>query len=225
MEKIYTIPVNEAFEASLEDHVCPFCRLHDKLEEEELDLILGASMMEPDVRIKTNEQGFCDKHLSMMFTRGKRLPLALILESHLAHIHDGMSFGMFAAKDAAAAAKKLKSVSDGCYICGRTEHNFDMMVETAALLWQTDPAFRDKTDGQHHFCLSHFVKFLEAAEERLSKKELAEFYKTVGKKEADYIASLNEDVSRFCRSFDYRYADEPLGDAKDAPERTKEFLK
>ena len=57
MEQIYTIPVNEAFDASAADSTCgcPMCALYRKLEENELELILGASMMEPDVRIKTNE--------------------------------------------------------------------------------------------------------------------------------------------------------------------------
>ena len=57
MEQIYTIPVSEAFEKSAADKSCgcPFCTLYNKLECDELDLILGASMMEPDVRIKTNE--------------------------------------------------------------------------------------------------------------------------------------------------------------------------
>ena len=81
MEQIYTIPVNEAFEASAADASlgCPFCRLYNKLEDNELDLILGASMMEPDVRVKTNEQGFCATHFAMMLRRPKRLPLALLL--------------------------------------------------------------------------------------------------------------------------------------------------
>ena len=42
MEQIYTIPVNEAFEASAADHAlgCPICALHRMLEDNELDLIL-----------------------------------------------------------------------------------------------------------------------------------------------------------------------------------------
>ena len=38
MEQIYTIPVNEAFEASAEDKSCgcPFCTLYNKLENDEL---------------------------------------------------------------------------------------------------------------------------------------------------------------------------------------------
>ena len=90
MEQIYTIPVNEAFEESAADASCgcPFCRLFNKLEDDELDLILGASMMEPDVRIQTNREGFCRTHYDMMFVRKNRLGMALTLESHLAELTD-----------------------------------------------------------------------------------------------------------------------------------------
>ena len=48
MEQIYTIPVNEAFEAVAKPETqcrCPFCLMYNRLEAGELDLILGASMM------------------------------------------------------------------------------------------------------------------------------------------------------------------------------------
>ena len=53
MEKIYTIPVNEAFSESAESPECgcPLCTIFNNLEDNELDLILGAAMMEPDTRI------------------------------------------------------------------------------------------------------------------------------------------------------------------------------
>ena len=79
-EKIYTIPVTEAFEKK---DGCPFCRLRRELEEAERDLIMGASKMEPDFRIKTNELGFCKKHYDNMLASGNKLSLALMLESHL----------------------------------------------------------------------------------------------------------------------------------------------
>ena len=68
MDVNFTIPVNEAFEASAADSSCgcAFCALYNKLEENELDLILGASMMEPDVREKTNEMGFCRNHFKII---------------------------------------------------------------------------------------------------------------------------------------------------------------
>ena len=76
-EKIYTIPVNEAFE---KQDGCPFCRLYRQLEKKEVDRILGAAMMEPDVRIQTNDAGFCGKHYRQMLHKQRRLQLGLILE-------------------------------------------------------------------------------------------------------------------------------------------------
>ena len=64
-EKIYTIPVTEAFRKK---DGCPLCRLKRELNETECGLIMGASMMEPDVRIQTNEQGFCAKHYEKLFS-------------------------------------------------------------------------------------------------------------------------------------------------------------
>ena len=88
LEKIYTIPVNEAFDACRDDATCgcPICVLRKRLEGDEIEIIMGAAMMEPDIRIKTNEQGFCGRHFDMMLERNNRLGLALILESHLAEV-------------------------------------------------------------------------------------------------------------------------------------------
>ncbi len=226
MEQIYTIPVNEAFEKSRDDHSCgcPFCTLFNQLEKNELELILGASMMEPDVRIKTNELGFCQTHYDRMMKRGKRLPLALTLESHLATLEEDLKKGLFAAKSGADAVKRLERLDSTCYLCDRIEYTFSRMVETAALLWQNDPAFREKALAQPYFCLPHYSRFVGAAKDRLSKKEFAEFYTAVSELENGHLAKLSEDVSWFCKKFDYRYAEEPWNGAKDAVERTMLFL-
>lgn len=229
MEQIYTIPVNEAFEKVQEKDscTCPFCLMYNRLEANELDLILGASMMEPDVRLKTNELGFCDTHLGLMFERGKRLPLTLMLESHLDKIAqdiDGSLASLFVVKTGEGAAKRLDKLDKSCYICERIEYNFKNMIETAALLWQNDEAFREKVKKAPYFCLKHYGRFIAAARERLSKKEFGEFYRQVYEVEKAYFDKLREDVSWFCKKFDYRYADEPWGDAKDAPERARQFL-
>ena len=228
MEQIYTIPVNEAFEKVQEEdsHICPFCLMYNRLEANELDLILGASMMEPDVRLKTNELGFCDAHLGMMFGRPKRLPLALMLESHLDQIAKDLdgNMGMFIGKTGDAAAKRLDRLEHSCYICDRIEYNFSRMIETAALLWQSDSAFHDKVKKAPYFCLPHYGRFIRAAKDRLSKKDFAEFYETVHALETAYFDELRGDVSWFCKKFDYRYENEPWGNAKDAPERARSFL-
>ena len=230
MERIFTIPVNEAFEASAENqNGCPFCSLHSRLQTDEVDLILGASMMEPDVRIRTNEEGFCRRHFSMLFEGGKRLPLALMEESLLdrtkERLKPGALSGLLKGKAGDGTLKTLRSMNESCYLCSRIEKNFSAMVETAALLWQTEERFRTLTGKVRYFCLTHFERFLAAAKERLSGKEFGEFFSAVSKIEDAYLGSLREDVSAFCRSFDYRGAEEPLTDEqKRAPDRAREFL-
>ena len=74
-EQLYTIPINEAFE---QYEGCPLCRLRAKLEKQSLNYIMGAAMMEPDIRIVTNRLGFCRNHFHQMLDMGNRLSFALI---------------------------------------------------------------------------------------------------------------------------------------------------
>ncbi len=229
MERIYTIPVNEAFDASVADPACgcPICALYRKLEENELDLILGGSMMEPDVRIRTNELGFCGTHFDRLFVRKNRLGLALILESHLAEIREKMKprglTSLFAGR-ASAAAETAERVSSSCYICERIEHNLSGMLTTVAVLYSEDPAFRKKLAAQPFFCLPHLRRLLEAGRANLPKKLYAEFASAVMEPTDRYLEALSGDVSWFCKKFDYRYGEEPWYNSKDAVERAIAFL-
>lgn len=229
MEQIYTIPVNEAFEASAADHSCgcALCVLYNKLEENELELILGASMMEPDVRIKTNKQGFCRTHYDMMLVRKNRLGMALTLESHLNEL-------MADTKDNALnllsppgtkAEKRIGELEKSCYVCGRIKFNFEHMAETAVMLWDKDDAFKQKLAAQPFFCLPHYRMLLEYGRRRFGKKQMPDFAKALDAVVRPYFAKLSDDVSWFCKKFDYRYDEEPWYDSKDAVERAIKFLR
>lgn len=222
MEQIYTIPINEAFENSAADHSlgCPFCSIYNKFEQDELSLILGASMMEPDVRIKTNQLGFCTHHYKMMFDAGKRLPLALILESHLETVAENMHLNkLIPARSGKNAAKNLTRLSDTCYVCERIQRNFTHMMDNAVSMFMSDSAFRKKCADQPCFCLDHYAQFLEMAQQKLKGKDFALLYKTVLQVEEKYLAKVQSNVSFFVKKFDYRYENEPWGDAKDAVEK------
>lgn len=230
MEKIYTIPVNEAFEhTEANPHVgCPFCLLYRNEQERELDLILGASMMEPDIRIKTNRQGFCGKHYDKMFVRRNRLGLALMLESHLTELSKELEESPMIKRSTSAAAsplKKLERLENDCYICSRMEGRLKAMTEVAVLLWDTDPAFRKKLAAQPFFCLPHYRAILEYGKKKLPKKRFPAFYDAISRVEENYLATLTGDVSWFRKKFDYRYGDEPWYNAKDAVERAIHFLR
>ena len=227
MEQIYTIPVNEAFEASAKDKACgcPFCTLYNKLEDDELELVLGASMMEPDVRIKTNKEGFCKTHYDMMFVRKNRLGMALTLESHLAELSSEIKDKGFLSKPGDRPMSRISKLEDSCYVCRRIEFNFNHMIETAVLLWDTDEEFDAKLKAQPYFCLPHYNRLLSVAAQRLQKKKFAEFEKICANIVNGYISTLNEDISWFCKKFDYRYADEPWYESKDSVERAIKFLR
>ena len=226
MDTIYTIPVNEAFEASAADPGCgcPFCSLYNKLEDDELELILGASMMEPDIRIQTNKEGFCRTHYDMMFTRKNRLGMALTLESHLAELRGELKNKPLS-KPGERALKRISTLECDCYVCRRIEFNFAHMIETAVILYDTDEEFIPKLKAQPYFCLPHYRRFLEYASKRLGKKQYAEFEKNVSGIVNSYAETLSEDVSWFCKKFDYRYDSEPWYNSKDAVERAMKFIR
>ena len=159
LEKIYTIPVNEAIDAVIQNPAegCPFCRLYRKLENDETEIILGASMMEPDVRIKTNEQGFCGRHFDMMFERNNRLGLALILESHLAQVREACEPGGLFGMKTQKIPEKLGRLEKSCYVCGRIEHSFGKMVENTVYLYETESDFRKKMSALPYICLPHYL--------------------------------------------------------------------
>ena len=225
-ETIYTIPINEAFDASIEEKKgCPFCRLYDKFEKDEVELILGGSMMEPDVRIRTNKQGFCRRHYGQMLEKRNRLGVALMLESHLAELRKEMKGPSDLLKGPGhSACTRIAALEENCYLCGRIAFSFGKVMENAVLLWEKEPAFRKKVQAQPCYCLPHFERYLRTAKGALGKKDFAQFYEQIAGPTLSYFDDLCEDVSWFCKKFDYRYEAEPWGNSKDAIERAVSFL-
>ena len=226
-EKIYTIPINEAFDKAIQNEPCdcPFCLLQEMLEQNELEIIMGASMMEPDIRIETNKKGFCKHHFDQMYERGNRLGLALILESHIAEVEKKIFEGgtLLDGKGEKEQAK-LDSLERSCYVCDRVNLSFLKMMDNMVYLWETEEDFREKFKKQKYFCLPHYKQLLEFGRNSLSKKQFAEYFKQAREIEKAYIAELGGDVSWFCKKFDYRYDSEPWYNAKDAIPRALAFL-
>lgn len=216
MEQIYTIPVNEAFEKA---GGCPFCRLQHKLEKDEIDLILGASMMEPDVRKKTNAQGFCRGHFEKMLKAGKRLPLALILESHLDEVDRAVKKPLIVnGATVTAETKKLSGILGDCYVCSRVNFYLSKMLENAAALYKKDPDFKAKLKKTEYFCLPHYAAYVTAAKSELDSKTFADFYGAIYAVEYGKMTDAEEKISYFAKKFDYRYANEPWNGAENAPD-------
>ncbi len=226
MEQIYTIPVNEAFDEVSEkpECGCPFCVLYRKLQNDELDIILGASMMEPDIRIRTNEEGFCLSHYNMMLRRKRMLGMGLMLESHLAEVEKKINGPTVLGNKAQASIGALEKLNGDCYVCGRIDRNLTAMISTAVYLFETDPNFATKFKKAPYFCLPHYKRMIEYASKKMPKKYFRDFYECAHGIEETYVKSLESDVSWFCKKFDYRYDEEPWYNSKDSVYRAIKFL-
>ena len=238
---IDTIPVWDAMKAGGE---CLMCTLERKTELGEAERYLGASVMEPDVRVKVNDRGFCRKHHAMLFTMSNRLGHALMLESHtieirekLAKISDRLSRSAAQLKDAgigdklsgktkAAAdeilrqAKAVDEIACSCLMCDTIAENMRRYLHTFFHLYKHDSEFRNQFEQSRGLCLPHMGQMLEVAAEELGAKDLGRFTETVVRLQQENMDRIQEDISWFIKKFDYRYENESWKDSKDAVERT-----
>ena len=215
-EQIYTIPINEAFD---EYDGCPICRLRDKLETQSLNYIMGAAMMEPDVRIVTNRTGFCRNHFHRMLTMGNRLSLALMLESHLASVNDLFpeasdrkpgKLGKLKKYDGENPAPRLMDQVKSCFVCTRAAEAEKKYISNVVYIWKKEPAFREKLKKQPYFCMEHAALLLENGQKELSEANYLTFSEDVLELCRKQLTALRRDVTAFCRSFDHENATKPL---------------
>lgn len=230
-EKIYTIPINEAFD---EYDGCPMCRLRATLDEQAVTYVMGAAMMEPDVRIRTNKLGFCRRHFDAMMAQKNRLSLALILESHLDVVASQFPGGEEQSSSMLGKVKKfngdaglepIAAQAASCFVCARVAEFESQYRSNVIHLWKRDQSFREKLRKQPFFCLEHYVQLLTEAQAALSEDAFLTFRKELTSVMTDYLNQLRADNSSFCKSFDHENAHKPLTEAqKTSVERAVSFL-
>lgn len=202
-ESILTIPVNEVFEPR---EGCPICRMRDTVEQHICEYIMGAAMMEPDVRMETNKLGFCHTHFEQLLKQNNRLSLALMLNSHLEEVRADIidKKGLFASKD--TKAKKAAEISDTCFVCSKVQWGIDHMTDTVFTMFVKDGKFKNLFKSQEYFCLPHYQYLIQQSAVKMPKNERPEFLKALDEIMQEYAKKLNSDVNDFCNSFDYRNA-------------------
>lgn len=203
-DNIYTIPVSEVFEPKCG---CPICRLRDTLENRCVEYIMGAAMMEPDIRIETNRLGFCTDHFEMMLGQKNRLSLALMLESHLKELRKGKYRDIVLKAEAKPRKRaEMGTVNDSCFVCSQIESAMGGMLNTVMKQWERDADFRKLFGEQEYICLPHAEKLLTVAHDTLGRKEYPPFKELVLSLLDKHLESVGADVSHFCKMFDYRNA-------------------
>lgn len=218
-ENIYTIPINDAFAADCE---CPLCEFMSKEEKNKIEYSLGASMMEPDERIVSNERGYCQRHTQMMYDFGNKLSHALVLETRLKYIEEKIlkySKNIKKPKKILFSPKESSdgiSLSKSCVVCERLDKIQKDFVANLFYLYKKEPEFKEKFFASKGFCLPHFEYLANLAYTHLSADAGYEFLEKLCKLQIDNIVRVTDDVEWFTKKFDYRYKDADWKNSKDA---------
>lgn len=231
-ENIYTIPINEVFDMDCE---CALCEFIKNEEIKRIDYSLGASMMEPDERIKSNELGYCQRHTQMMYHHGNKLSHALVLETRLDNLIesiDNLNESLKRVKPAGLFSKcsknnisdfkefrKVSLASDTCVICKRLDEIMEAFVNNLFYMYKKDDEFKNKFFSSKGFCISHFNLLAKKALELLNNDECVTFLKELCKLETEHLKRVRDDVNWFTKKFDYRFKDAEWKNSKDAVQR------
>jgi uncharacterized coiled-coil protein SlyX len=252
-EKIYTIPVTEAF---AQDSECPLCLLESRLECNYTDYYLGPAIMEPDCRKETNRKGFCRRHFELMYNKQEnRLGLGLVTDTHMRELLEKMKEiskpvteamsspkmrdpagklslkGRFFRKDSAGTdaansiVRLLEGIEESCAVCSRIEYTMDRYLDVIMYLWSKEEKFRTVFEEKKGFCLVHLKQLVIAACKYLDANESIKFISLLMARQIENMERIEQELDWFTKKFDYRNNDAPWGSSKDALPRSIQKLK
>lgn len=235
-EKIYTIPLSDAF---LSGDECPFCHLERDAEQRAIRFALGpsASYMEPEIRAKTTQLGFCREHYKKMYDFSNPLGSALIMQSHLAEILEEFESqresqplpgkrSLFSRKSAGTdlpLAVWARKRGSSCFLCDSVEQTMERYFATFFYLLP-EPEFRSRVENANGFCMCHFARLLETAQDKLPNKYTDWFYTAVVGGMEENLRRVKGDLDWFVAKHDYRNAGADWKNARDAVKRTMQKL-
>ena len=222
-EVLYDIPVNDIFDIPCE---CPVCAMKRKLDEDEISFAMGPSYMEDDIRLTTDEIGFCAHHMQMMYDFENRLGLGLILNTHMQTIIKkteklqkkgrNNSGGLFSKKSSSSLSDYIKKTTDSCFVCQRITDTFERYLVTTLYLYEKDMAFRKKFESCQGFCLEHYGRLYDMAPSYLRGQILEDFTENLNRIFLTNFKRMQEEVSWFIDKHDYRNKDADWKTSKDA---------
>ncbi len=247
-EKIYTIPVNDAFSEPCE---CPVCSLELDLENDSISFMLSPALMEPDNRVATNQKGFCRRHFAMLYGKKENvLGVSLIIDTHIQHqldeyrkLIDKSAKGIEAdtkmnvvknitgnigksstntTKFIDKAVTFLNDLEEKCEVCERIDRIMERYADVILWMYFKDPEFREKVKTGKGFCLPHYKLLISAAKNHLSPKQCAVFINDINKLMQTNLDRILDEIQWFSQKFDYRNKDASWKNSKDAVPRAIE---
>ena len=160
----------------------------------------------------------------MMAERRSRLPLALILETHLDEVAKNIKH-----KKSRPDKKEIKSgdvEKKSCYVCDRIEWSKQRMYATIAKLYSEEMDFRELFRQQPQICFTHYRELMAFSAPNVSSRWRKEFEKDVDTITLKTVQAIRDDVHYFTTMFDYRNAGEnaDFKNSRDSIERAIKYM-
>ena len=222
-EMLYSIPVNDAFNAECE---CPICAMRKVLEDNAVRYTMGPSYMEDDTRAMTDAMGFCQKHVKDVYNMENRLGMSLVLKTNFDKvISDIKRLSANSVKPKSLFKKEtekipivefVENLNKSCFVCNRIDSMFDRYMDTIFFLWKSDDNFRKKFENGNGFCTTHYAALIKASPDKLKGGDLTLFIDTLNRLYIANMERIRDDLEWFINKNDYKYANEPWKNAKDA---------
>lgn len=183
---------------------CLLCDLNKGAQQKAVKFYLGPSVMNPETRVKVNKAWFCDEHLGMLLASGKVHGMALMAQTRLDAVKEGLEDSFRRLEKASSgwslskASKSLDEAMEGlephCLICESLKKSEESYAGTVAYLYEHDEDFRKALASSQGFCLPHFRLLVAMAGEMLKGKIRSDFVRELVRLEREHIDTLASDV-------------------------------
>jgi hypothetical protein len=229
MPKLEISKVHDAYERPGE---CPLCVLLAAAEETYLRSFTHSRVMEPNVRVQTNESGFCPTHYRRLYEGENKLGLALIVHTHLV---EKLPMLTAAIDDASRPEKRgrdrqdralaaLSSFRESCFLCGLLSEDLDRYCFTILYLWGRDPGFGPVFRASKGFCIRHFVDLSAAARKLLRADRREAWMAETAPLMKESLQRLEQEVLAFTQLHRASHAGPGVGEERTALARALQKL-
>ena len=215
--QLETIPVWDGIRSGSE---CFICDLMPPAEHAHLEFFLGASVMNPETRVRVNATGFCTEHTAKLVESGHPNSMAVMWETHLERTREELQ-KVFRELESPRNLKKtvaglddiLGKREEGCLICRRMKDRLDRYCFTIPYLWGQDPEFRKA------FCLHHMSHILRMSMDALDSKQQKEFAQSMAALQQRNLEKNASDLVYMIEHYKSENRDKPWNGCEDAQVR------
>ncbi|NSW89343.1 MAG: hypothetical protein HPY74_01450 [Firmicutes bacterium] len=230
-EKIYTIPLWDAFRNATE---CPLCEIEAKIEKKYIDNLFSehdAIIMDTAFNKEITNYTFCNSHFKQLYEYPDKLGLALIvhrllyseisqlkrlkLSENLKRIIDLSLLARTTSIIFKNSKNKIK-IDKHCYLCDKINNAMGSYIDIMIDLWSNDEEFKVLFNKSKGLCQKHFNYVINHSKRIFSNKKRKIFISACLTNQLNNMYRMNEELEWFLKKLDFQFKDEPWKSSKDA---------